>query len=60
LATGFLYCILFIAILSAFAEPLCWFCIVVVQLGLIGLPIVAGYKYMEVKKALDSPDLVDK
>jgi hypothetical protein len=49
-ATGFVYCLLFIGIMSCFAEPLCWLCIVVVQLGLIALPILFGYKFYDFNK----------
>jgi hypothetical protein len=37
--------------MSAFAEPLCWLCIVVTQLGLIALPVLIGFKWHEMKEA---------
>lgn len=55
MATAFAYCLLFIGLLSAFAEPLCWLCIVVIQLGLIGLPCLFGYKFYTIKQALNAP-----
>jgi hypothetical protein len=55
MVTAFAYCLLFIGLLSAFAEPLCWLCIVVVQLGLIGLPCLFGYKYYTIKQMLNAP-----
>lgn len=50
LITGFVYCLLFIFILSMFAEVFCWLCIILVQLGLIVLPCILGYEYMNIKK----------
>ena len=35
--TGILYAFVFIYLMSAFAEPIAWLCIVLVQLGLIGV-----------------------
>jgi len=52
LGTAFLYALLFIGFLSAFAEPLCYLCIVVIQLGLITLPILFGYKFMQINKQI--------
>ena len=57
LLTAFLYSLTFIGLLSAFAEPLCWLCIVVVQLGLLGLPGLFGYKYVQTRELLDAPVL---
>ena len=57
-ATSFAYCLLFIGILSLFAEPICWFCIVVVQLGLIGMPFMFGYKWHTLGQSLENtPDM---
>jgi hypothetical protein len=50
LITGFVYCLLFIFILSLFAEVFCWLCIILVQLGLIVLPCILGYKYYTINK----------
>jgi len=48
MVTSFAYCLLYIGIMSLFAEPLCWFCIVVVEIGMIGLPCLLGYKWYDV------------
>ena len=41
-----IYCLIFIAIMSAFAEYIAWFCVILVQLGLIG-GAVACYMYRQ-------------
>jgi len=56
LATSFLYCFIFIVILSFFAEPLCWACVVIVQLGLLGAPILFGWKYYDLGLLANSTD----
>jgi hypothetical protein len=38
---GLIYCLIYIKIMSAFAEPIAWICVVAVQLGLIALSIGA-------------------
>jgi hypothetical protein len=53
MATCLLYCIVFIGVLSVASEPICWLCIIVVELGLFALPIVFGYKYWELKNNAD-------
>lgn len=45
IATGFAYCLAFIGLMSLFAEAICWFCVVITQLALIGIPCMFGYKY---------------
>jgi hypothetical protein len=54
MATSFAYCLIFIGLLSCFAEPLCWACIILVQLGLIALPVLLGYKFMATKAEKDA------
>jgi len=45
IVTGFIYCLLFIGLMSCFAEPICYLCLVITELGLIGLPVVLGMKW---------------
>lgn len=48
--TGILYAFVFIYLLSAFAEPIAWICIVLVQLGLVGVTaLMWTYRAEEIK-----------
>jgi hypothetical protein len=38
-----IYCFLFIAIMSAFAEAIAWICVGLVQIGLIGAAVVSYF-----------------
>jgi len=51
IATGFVYCLLFIGIMSLFAEWICYACIFITELGLIALPVLFSFKYIEENKA---------
>jgi len=50
---SFVYCILYIYILSAFAEYIAWALIVVVQLGLFGFSFICLSAWLEVKGTND-------
>jgi len=42
MAMGVVYCFILIAFLSAFAEPIAWICVALIQIGLLGVG-VAGF-----------------
>ena len=50
------YTILYILILSAFAEPLAWICIVAIQLGLFGVAVGAWFMRQESIKNLSDAE----
>lgn len=44
---SFVYSLLFIALMSLMAEIICWACIVILQVGLLGLPVLFWLKRMD-------------
>jgi hypothetical protein len=58
MATSFAYCFIFITLMSFFAEPICWICIVLVELALIGMPFMFGYKWYDLGQLVArNPDM---
>ena len=44
-AMGLIYCLLFIYLMSFFAEVISWICIVLVQIGIIGASVLFWYNW---------------
>jgi len=54
LVTALAYCLLFIGLMSLFAEPLCWLVVILTELGLIGLAVMFFVKYLNVTSEASS------
>lgn len=53
---GFIYSLVLIKFLSAFAEPLAWFCVFLIQVALLGATAACFMEYSHLKKSHDAED----
>jgi len=47
---AFVYSLIFLYLMSAFAEPIAWLCIALIQIGLIGATAGSFFAFVELKK----------
>jgi len=47
---GFVYSLVFLYLMSAFAEPIAWLCVALIQIGLLGAAVGSFFASVELKK----------
>ena len=56
---GFVYSLLFIYLMSMFAEPIAWLCVFLIQFGLLGMTGASFFEYSHYKKGSSAEDKKD-